>query len=585
MSHFRPVEPSSRAGRRGAAAPSAPSPTRVAATRRELSTEKNASIRDGTKKQYGDFQTLKGGAINEFADWCRAGPGEVVRGVTTGPSKKVYEVLGLESTILMYFQEHLKHRSKLTPRGKVRDIVEPIDSVTYVQQGKALVSFHKYCLNQQLIDKDEPAPNCCQALTDAKAVASKKRAATRASHYGDRGKAVIRKDYTSEQHRQMCRYGLADDAPKPARSAVQVGQRTHLHHTMAHNTAVRYDDREQIRYADICLDTAPNEEGPMTCEILCFGLDHDKTNDDGCWRLAGAMRHVDDPFKCLHSALALSLHHDFQIACVLPPLDDFKPRLRADGVVVRPWYDHFLFYALNKDGRPDPRCKGNYKTAYSQIVNLFASVQPKVHCKGKALHLSRGVTTRDSEYHRVSKESRKKLGRWKGGADAHDKSYGNGLDFDSMRLKAGLPPLDHGNFYVARALVRPSIALKAEVFSSLNELRAAISTGAIPQEDVNETLEGFLELMDYLSEVLLQDAAVMYEQMRSHVLFSYRSLTLMIFLQIMLPRTGPSTRPIFARSATSCSRRCTRRRTRSCCSRTARRRSAVTCTPRASWAW
>jgi hypothetical protein len=519
-SDFQHVEPSgSAAAPRGAA----PSPTRVLAARRNLATNKNAATRDGTKLQYGDFVTLMGGVVGEYADYCRAGPGEVVRGVTTGPSKKAYEVLPLQGTVLMYFEEHLKHRKKLTSRGVVRKVVEPIDCVTYTQHGKALVSFHKYCINQGLIDEDEPAPNCGAALTDIKEVVSKKKAANRATHYGARGKAVIRKDYNTDQHRQMCRYGFADDAAKPARSAVRVGQRVHLHHTMAHTTAVRYDDREQIRYADMCLDTAPVEEGPMPCEILCFGLDHDKTNADGCWRLAGAFRHVNDPFKCLQGALAFSLHHDFQVARVLPSLEDFKPRQRADGVVEKPWYDYYLFHGENEDGRPDPHCKGTYKTAYNQIVHLFASVRPPVDRKGKALHLSRGVTSRESEYHRVSKESRKKLGRWKAGADAHDRSYGNGLDFDSMRLKAGLPPLDNGHFYVARALARPSIALKGEVFSSLTELRTAISTGAFPQEDVDETLEGFLELMDYLSEVLLQDAAVMYDQLKSHVLFSHRS--------------------------------------------------------------
>jgi hypothetical protein len=506
------------AAQRGAA----PSPTRVQAARRNLSKEKTTSTRHGTKRQYGNFETLKGGVIGEFADWCCAGSGEVVRGVLTLASKKAYEVVALQGTVLMYFDEHLKHRKKLTSAGTVRKANEPIDRGTYDQHAKALVSFHTYCVSQQLIDKDEPPPNGGGALTEVKNLVSKKKAATRAENYGGRGKAAIRKDYDKDQHRQMCRFGVADDAARPARSPSKVGQRVHLHHIMAHTCAVRFDDREQLRYADMCLDTAPEEEGPMKCEILCFGLDHDKTNADGCWRLAGAMRHVKNPFECLHCALALSLHHDFQVAGVLPSLEDFKPRQREDGVVEKLWYDYYLFHGEDADGRPDPRCKGTYQTAYDQIVHLFGSIRPPVSRNRKVLHLSRGVTDRDSEYHRVSKESRKKLGRWKGGADAHDRSYSNGLDFDSMRLKAGLPPLDMGHFYVARAAVRPSSALKSEVFSSLNELRTAISTGEIPKKDVDETLEGFLELMDYLSEVLLQDAAVMYEELKSHVLFSYR---------------------------------------------------------------
>ena len=128
------------------------------------------------------------------------------------------------------------------------------------------------------------------------------------------------------------------------------------------------------------------------------------------------------------------------------------------------------------------------------------------------------------EYKQVSRESRLKAGRWKSQASTHELKYANAVDYISMRVKAGFPQ-QGGSFYVRRAMLRPSEALKEQVFSTLTELRTAVKTGAIPKEDVDETLEGFLEVIDHLSETLLQDAAVMYEQIKSNVLFSYKPFT------------------------------------------------------------
>jgi hypothetical protein len=113
--------------------------------------------------------------------------------------------------------------------------------------------FHKYCVAQGKVGAGEPSPNTDSILTEIKQLVGKRKAKTRAANYEPRGKAALRQDYSSDQHLQLRRYGLADDAPKPLRSPKSLGPVMRLRHAMAHNVAARYDDLEQLRYA--CLDT------------------------------------------------------------------------------------------------------------------------------------------------------------------------------------------------------------------------------------------------------------------------------------------------------------------------------------------
>jgi hypothetical protein len=57
-----------------------PSPVTADATRSRVASEAILSKATSTMKAYGDFTTLKKGAIGEFADWCAADSNETVRG-------------------------------------------------------------------------------------------------------------------------------------------------------------------------------------------------------------------------------------------------------------------------------------------------------------------------------------------------------------------------------------------------------------------------------------------------------------------------------------------------------------------------
>ena len=127
---------------------------------------------------------------------------------------------------------------------------------------------------QGKIAAEEPSPNTDSAITEIKKLVGKKKAATRAENYEPRGKAAMRQDYSKDQHLQMSRYGLADDAAKPRRFPKRLGSEVHFHHAMAHNAAARYDDRAQLRYAcleaPVCLERCACRETPVCLErALC----------------------------------------------------------------------------------------------------------------------------------------------------------------------------------------------------------------------------------------------------------------------------------------------------------------------------
>ena len=297
-----------------------PSSELVAIARSALSKDSILSKAPATVKSYGDFSTLTGGVIGEFKDWCEAGPGVEVRGVTTPADKKPYSVVGSPGTVFVYFDQHLSRRKKLRSNGSVKlnahGASVPIEKDTLNQQSKALMLFHQYCISHGTLPVDTPTPNFDKALTAFKRRMSRNKAALGRRTYKPRGAAVIAPEYTSEQHIQMSRYGLFDGAPGGSSRGARLAR---INHVMADGMVLRYDDRRLFGWADLCLKTAPAEEGPMVCKVLCATVDDDKTNDEGAWRTAAAMRHTTDPTVCSAFALALEMFMQFEVERVAVP--------------------------------------------------------------------------------------------------------------------------------------------------------------------------------------------------------------------------------------------------------------------------
>ena len=246
---------------------------------------------------------------------------------------------------------------------------------------------------------------------------------------------------------------------------------------------------------------APVEEGPQPCFVLTISLDDDKCNADGAWHMAGTMRNVRSPSECPHFGTAYEMFHQFEVEGIGPKYDDFQPRPEKDPVdgetkVVRRWFDKLVFNGTNAEKQRDGRAPADYSTFRRACKKMHESTKPPMNQEGVALHMERGVSARDKEYHGLRPEQSKKAGRWKTGRGAHETNYANGLSYDFMRLACGLPSTHPGHFNPLRAILPVPPALKAQVFTSLRPLRADIVSGVFPSQDVDETLEGFVEMVD-----------------------------------------------------------------------------------------
>jgi len=198
-----------------------------------------------------------------------------------------------------------------------------------------------------------------------------------------------------------------------------------LHHVLSHASLLRWDDKQSIAWADVFVQKAPVDEGPQDCVVLTISLDDDKCNADGAWHQAGTMRNVRSPAECPHFGTAYEMFHQFELLRIGPKYDDFRPRPEVDPddgetKVVRPWFDGLVFNGTNAEKQRDGTAPGDYSTVRRACKRMHESTTPPMNQNGVALHMERGVSARDKEYHGLRPDQSKKAGRWKTGRGAHE---------------------------------------------------------------------------------------------------------------------------------------------------------------------
>ncbi|KJZ69940.1 hypothetical protein HIM_10663 [Hirsutella minnesotensis 3608] len=113
----------------------------------------------------------------------------------------------------------------------------------------------------------------------------------------------------------------------------------------------------------------------------------------------------------------------------------------------------------------------------------------------------------------------RRAGRWNNG-DQMTGCYLTSLPFEFMRAVADFDPEWCGSYFVPRATVRPPVVLLVQVWPQLDKWKEAHSS---PLSDFgveqNMAAGAFLELMEWLQEVLLQDAVFLRESYPDHPLF------------------------------------------------------------------
>lgn len=97
------------------------------------------------------------------------------------------------------------------------------------------------------------------------------------------------------------------------------------------------------------------------------------------------------------------------------------------------------------------------------------------------------------------------------------KCYLTSLPREAMRTLAGFEPAK-GSYFLARASVEPPVNLLSQIFSQVEMWQESINSGRCEQ---TIAAGGFLELLQYLRKVLLQDAVLMSDMAPQHSIWRH----------------------------------------------------------------
>jgi hypothetical protein len=119
----------------------------------------------------------------------------------------------------------------------------------------------------------------------------------------------------------------------------------------------------------------------------------------------------------------------------------------------------------------------------------------------------------------VEKVSADVAGGWSTGAGKG--CYSNGLSLPSMRAMAGFPP-DEKVYYLPRSGLQPPENLLKSIFPTIDDWHWKLKNGVDVEH--NFALDGYLCMLFFFHEVIIQDAAVMIDHhpniIFQHPLFS-----------------------------------------------------------------
>jgi hypothetical protein len=228
-------------------------------------------------------------------------------------------------------------------------------------------------------------------------------------------------------------------------------------------------------------------EGPTSCIALGLVKGRGKINQFGKPLFSGYYRHADVRI-CAVSAVALFLFYRFHIA------GENVPNFSSS----QHWYTTVLFCASKTETK-----KG---LAYSSHADTIRKAHEKLGIVSRKLtHGGRHYGKQKLDRDGVEKISANIAGGWSVGAG--DACYGNGLDRPSMRAMAGFPPNEHGLYYLPRACLNPPSDLSKQIFPWLEEWERRHREHIDCEPNI--ALIGFLRMIRYFRDVILQDAAVM----------------------------------------------------------------------------
>jgi hypothetical protein len=309
--------------------------------------------------------------------------------------------------------------------------------------------------------------------------------------FADRAVGKLNDGYTAAEYGRLCSL-MFDQKEK-----VGIWLRTRLDIQLLHAGVLRSESNRSAEFADISMYQLGGEEGQGSwtpCMILT--ITDGKTIEAGKADYTGILRHK-DPILCPLASLALYLLWRFDIDH--EPIPDFRHRST--------WYRTRLIPGMQEETN-----SLSYETQALWVRHAFAMAN--IH-SSKVTHTMRGAAARMADSQGVPEDQLRRAGHWERGSSMLT-AYLSGLPREFMRVIAGFPGV-LGHYHLRRAGVKPPKALKDQIWpwvdSWLERYKACIVSGCSFADGGLDSCDlagkAFLELLDWLRDILLQDAAVL----------------------------------------------------------------------------
>ena len=241
-------------------------------------------------------------------------------------------------------------------------------------------------------------------------------------------------------------------------------------------------------------------------------------NGNGRLEYGGIIRHM-SPSTCPVNALAIWFFWNWH--CQHQPYPNFTPSVSASGELLHvPWQDEFLVPGFARGtSRPDPTKPLTYESMHEEWSSALQQIPHPVR-SSKKTHIERSSGAIHAELMGVDSNDIARLGHW--GGDVLHKRYLTNLPMPAIWRIAGASE-DHGTDYTITRDVAVPPALVCQIFPWVRLARESIATSW--PDGTSHVVTPFLDLVDWLAIVLVQDAAYMADQWQTHPIYGYAPFT------------------------------------------------------------
>ncbi|PPR03148.1 hypothetical protein CVT24_012765 [Panaeolus cyanescens] len=296
---------------------------------------------------------------------------------------------------------------------------------------------------------------------------------------------------------------------------------------------LRGDDTRSILLSDIQIKDVPVVDISLDnlTKTLIVCSNEGKTNTTGRLDQHPAFRHR-NPDLCAISALAYYLFARFHL--MYPSTPNFVPKFKEDGEPkagpygFRDWYQLRLF--ARHDSQYEEMSSENHRQQFNDQKDELGLFHRQV------THVGRSFGASIAMERGASSDSARALGLWSqpGSFDVYVRS----LPTDAMVALAGFNGRQPGSYFIARDVLEPPESLLSELFPWVEQEERNPSDRMIGNElAIDVQLAQLLDLLRYCRRVLLQDAAIQFQQNPDAPVFQYHPFTTSTFREFSTSAT------------------------------------------------